>query len=111
MRARLGGNSGSWLSLGVGAAKAAKQSLPWYIAALAAAIGLLILSNSFAQVKIKSSEDSFKQSSMAVDKPLAVVSVIDPEWLAKFIFTYPRVVEFVDVLPKSGSGKVMWRAL
>ena len=23
----------------------------------------------------------------------------------------PRVVEFVDVLPKSGSGKVMWRAL
>ena len=23
----------------------------------------------------------------------------------------PRVVEFVDALPKSGSGKVMWRAL
>lgn len=46
--------------------------------------------NSFAQVKIKSSEDSFKQSSMAADKPLAVVSVIDPEWLAKFIFTLSR---------------------
>ncbi len=26
-------------------------------------------------------------------------------------YKYPRVVEFVDVLPKSGAGKVMWRAL
>ncbi|OYY87067.1 MAG: long-chain fatty acid--CoA ligase [Polaromonas sp. 28-63-22] len=26
-------------------------------------------------------------------------------------YKYPRVVEFVDALPKSGSGKVMWRAL
>jgi fatty-acyl-CoA synthase len=26
-------------------------------------------------------------------------------------YKYPRVVEFVDVLPKSGSGKVMWRSL
>ncbi len=26
-------------------------------------------------------------------------------------YKYPRVVQFVDVLPKSGSGKVMWRAL
>jgi fatty-acyl-CoA synthase len=23
----------------------------------------------------------------------------------------PRIVEFVDALPKSGSGKVMWRML
>jgi fatty-acyl-CoA synthase len=23
----------------------------------------------------------------------------------------PRVVEFVDALPKSGSGKIMWREL
>jgi fatty-acyl-CoA synthase len=23
----------------------------------------------------------------------------------------PRIVEFVDALPKSGTGKVMWRAL
>jgi fatty-acyl-CoA synthase len=23
----------------------------------------------------------------------------------------PRIVEFVDALPKSGSGKVMWRVL
>ncbi len=23
----------------------------------------------------------------------------------------PRIVEFVDVLPKSGAGKVMWRLL
>jgi fatty-acyl-CoA synthase len=23
----------------------------------------------------------------------------------------PRVVQFVEALPKSGSGKVMWRAL
>jgi len=26
-------------------------------------------------------------------------------------YKYPRVVQFVDTLPKSGSGKVMWRAL
>ena len=26
-------------------------------------------------------------------------------------YKYPRVVQFVDILPKSGSGKVMWRAL
>ena len=26
-------------------------------------------------------------------------------------YKYPRVVQFVDVLPKSGSGKVMWRTL
>ncbi|EHP38810.1 long-chain-fatty-acid--CoA ligase [Cupriavidus basilensis OR16] len=26
-------------------------------------------------------------------------------------YKYPRVVEFVDALPKSGTGKVMWRAL
>ena len=27
------------------------------------------------------------------------------------VYKTPRVVQFVDVLPKSGSGKVMWRAL
>jgi fatty-acyl-CoA synthase len=27
------------------------------------------------------------------------------------VYKVPRVVQFVDVLPKSGSGKVMWRAL
>ena len=27
------------------------------------------------------------------------------------VYKVPRVVEFVEVLPKSGSGKVMWRAL
>ncbi|MDR2155739.1 MAG: long-chain fatty acid--CoA ligase [Burkholderiaceae bacterium] len=27
------------------------------------------------------------------------------------VYKVPRVVEFVDALPKSGSGKVMWRAL
>lgn len=26
-------------------------------------------------------------------------------------YKYPRVVSFVDALPKSGSGKVMWRTL
>jgi fatty-acyl-CoA synthase len=26
-------------------------------------------------------------------------------------YKYPRVVQFVDALPKSGSGKVMWRSL
>jgi fatty-acyl-CoA synthase len=27
------------------------------------------------------------------------------------VYKVPRVVEFLEVLPKSGSGKVMWRAL
>ena len=26
-------------------------------------------------------------------------------------YKYPRVVQFVDALPKSGAGKVMWRTL
>jgi fatty-acyl-CoA synthase len=27
------------------------------------------------------------------------------------VYKMPRTVSFVDALPKSGSGKVMWRAL
>ena len=27
------------------------------------------------------------------------------------VYKVPRKVEFVDALPRSGSGKVMWRAL
>ena len=27
------------------------------------------------------------------------------------VYKMPRIVQFVDALPKSGSGKVMWRAL
>jgi fatty-acyl-CoA synthase len=27
------------------------------------------------------------------------------------VYKAPRVVQFVEALPKSGSGKVMWRAL
>jgi fatty-acyl-CoA synthase len=27
------------------------------------------------------------------------------------VYKVPRVVEFMDALPKSGSGKVMWRTL
>jgi fatty-acyl-CoA synthase len=27
------------------------------------------------------------------------------------VYKMPRAVSFVDALPKSGSGKVMWRAL
>jgi fatty-acyl-CoA synthase len=27
------------------------------------------------------------------------------------VYKAPRIVEFVDALPKSGSGKVMWRLL
>ena len=27
------------------------------------------------------------------------------------VYKVPRVVTFMDALPKSGSGKVMWRAL
>ncbi len=35
------------------------------------------------------------------------------EWCREHMAVYkvPRIVQFVDVLPKSGSGKVMWRAL
>jgi len=27
------------------------------------------------------------------------------------VYKVPRIVEFMDALPKSGSGKVMWRTL
>jgi len=27
------------------------------------------------------------------------------------VYKVPRVVQFVEALPKSGSGKVMWRTL
>ena len=35
------------------------------------------------------------------------------DWAREHMAVYkvPRIVEFVDALPKSGSGKVMWRAL
>ena len=35
------------------------------------------------------------------------------DWAREHMAAYkvPRIVEFVDALPKSGSGKVMWRAL
>ena len=33
------------------------------------------------------------------------------ERLKMAAYKYPRVVQFVDALPKSGSGKVMWRTL
>ena len=35
------------------------------------------------------------------------------DWCREHMAVYkvPRIVQFVDALPKSGSGKVMWRAL
>jgi fatty-acyl-CoA synthase len=35
------------------------------------------------------------------------------DWAREHMAAYkvPRIVEFVDSLPKSGSGKVMWRLL
>lgn len=35
------------------------------------------------------------------------------DWAHEHMAAYkaPRIVQFVDVLPKSGSGKVMWRLL
>jgi len=27
------------------------------------------------------------------------------------VYKVPRIIQFVDALPKSGSGKVMWRSL
>jgi fatty-acyl-CoA synthase len=35
------------------------------------------------------------------------------DWAKEHMAAYkvPKLVEFVDVLPKSGSGKVMWRLL
>jgi fatty-acyl-CoA synthase len=35
------------------------------------------------------------------------------DWARDHMAAYkvPRLVEFVDALPKSGSGKVMWRLL
>ena len=35
------------------------------------------------------------------------------EWAKKQMapYKYPRVIEFVDELPKSGAGKILWRVL
>jgi fatty-acyl-CoA synthase len=35
------------------------------------------------------------------------------DWAREHMAAYkvPRIVEFVDALPKGGSGKVMWRLL
>ncbi|PBI92820.1 Long-chain-fatty-acid--CoA ligase [Variovorax boronicumulans] len=46
-----------------------------------------------------------------VQPPVSAQDIID--WCAANMAAYkaPRVVQFVDALPKSGSGKVMWRAL
>ena len=35
------------------------------------------------------------------------------DWCREHMAVYkaPRIVRFADALPKSGSGKVMWRAL
>jgi len=43
--------------------------------------------------------------------PVSAQDIID--WCGANMAAYkaPRVVQFVDALPKSGSGKVMWRAL
>jgi fatty-acyl-CoA synthase len=51
--------------------------------------------------------------------------VLRPEWKGRIeaptivawchenmaAFKVPRIVEFIDALPKSGSGKIQWRAL
>jgi fatty-acyl-CoA synthase len=53
------------------------------------------------------------------------VIVLRPEWCGKIteqaiidwcrenmaVYKHPRIVEFVDALPKSGAGKIMWREL
>jgi fatty-acyl-CoA synthase len=53
------------------------------------------------------------------------VIVLRPEWRGKIdeqtiidwcrenmaAYKHPRIVEFVDILPKSGAGKIMWREL
>lgn len=43
--------------------------------------------------------------------PVSEQDIVD--WCRENMAAYkvPRVVQFVDALPKSGSGKVMWRAL
>ncbi|MEM0122226.1 MAG: hypothetical protein QW685_05335 [Saccharolobus sp.] len=35
------------------------------------------------------------------------------EWCKEHMnaYEYPRIIEFVDSLPKSGSGKILWRVL
>ena len=35
------------------------------------------------------------------------------DWCREHMAAYkvPRIIEFVDALPKSGSGKIMWREL
>ena len=43
-----------------------------------------------------------------VETPEAIVAWCRERMAA---YKYPRIVQFVDALPKSGAGKVMWRVL
>ena len=67
---------------------------------------------------IISTKDAYRGESVkavvvlrATHKATTAQDIID--WCRDTMAVYkvPRVVQFVDVLPKSGSGKVMWRAL
>ena len=68
---------------------------------------------------IISAHDAYRGETVkAVVVPRAEVSAtVKPEditaWAREHMAAYkvPRIVEFVDALPKSGSGKVMWRLL
>jgi fatty-acyl-CoA synthase len=53
---------------------------------------------------------------LVVRRPEAPASATGDDvigWAREHMAAYkvPRIVEFVDALPKSGSGKVMWRLL
>jgi fatty-acyl-CoA synthase len=49
-----------------------------------------------------------RSEAKATAKPQDII-----DWAREHMAAYkvPRFVEFVDALPKSGSGKVMWRLL
>ncbi len=47
----------------------------------------------------------------AADKNVTADSIIDWAHSAMAAYKAPRLIEFVDTLPKNASGKVMWRAL
>ncbi|MBY0412317.1 MAG: long-chain fatty acid--CoA ligase, partial [Burkholderiaceae bacterium] len=67
---------------------------------------------------IISAKDSYRGETVkavvvlrATHKDTTVQQIID--WCRENMAVYkvPHLVQFVDTLPKSGSGKVMWRAL
>ena len=80
---------------------------------------LMFRNPAIAEACVISTKDSYRGESvkavvvLRADAKGRVIEQDIIDWCHEHMAVYkvPRVVQFVDALPKSGSGKVMWRAL